>query len=100
MEGEAADTIMKRSLPGFFDCLASDTARVNVLSMADVEDTYEITYDQGKSYTVHMGDRYLVFEQRNKLYVADFGDWIRDEYEDSEMQLAGMTLSEREYLYT
>ena len=68
--------------------------------MTDVKEAYELTYDQGKSYTVHGGDRDLVFEQRNKLYVADFGDWIRDEYEDSEMQLAGMTLSEREYLYT
>ena len=66
--------------------------------MADVKDAYEITYDQGKSYTVHMGDRDLVFERRNN--VADFGDWIRDEYEDSEMQLAGMILSERASLYS
>ena len=67
-----------------------------MLSMADVKDAYEITYNQEKSYTVHMGDRDHVFERRNKFYVADFGDWIRDEYEDSEMQLAGMTLLERE----
>ena len=42
--------------------------------MTDVKEAYELTYDQGKSYTVHGGDRDLVFEQRNKLYIANFLD--------------------------
>lgn len=45
--------------------------------MSDVERLYPITYIQGEAFIVHMAKRdLLVFKQRNKLYVADFRDWV------------------------
>ena len=43
-----------------------------------VEAKYEITYQQVKNMTVHMGSQDLVFIKKNKLYVADFSDWVND----------------------
>ena len=48
-------------LEGFFECLGSDDTRVSVLSQADVEDAYDVKYEPGVSYTVHMADRDLQF---------------------------------------
>ena len=64
-------------LEGFFDCLACKDVVVNVLSLADVEDIYNVTYQKGESYTVHMDDSDLVFVRRNKFYVADFSYWLK-----------------------
>jgi hypothetical protein len=87
-------------LDGFFDCLSSKDTRVSVLSQADVEDIYEVSYDPGKSYTVHMPDRDIEFTRRDKLYVADFSDWIKDTYNECSMMLSLMTVEEREHMYT
>lgn len=73
---------------GEVDCAAS------VLCMADVEALYTISYIQGHSYTVHMGDRDLVFYQKSKIYVGDFSDWV------TPTAYSMMTLSEREALYS
>lgn len=62
-------------LRGFYDCIASDETHASVLSLANVEDTYPVTYEQGIRYIVHMKDRDLEFKRRGKLYVADFSDW-------------------------
>jgi len=48
---------------------------VNVLCFADVEDLYEITYQQGTSFMVHLPERDIVFKKRNKLFVADFVEY-------------------------
>ena len=67
-------------LEGFFECLGSDDIRVSVLSQANVEDAYNVTYEPGVSYTVHMADRDLQLLQRNILYVSDFSDWLDPNY--------------------
>jgi hypothetical protein len=43
-----------------------------VLSFADVEVMYDITYRPQESFTVCLPERDIVFYRRNKLYVADF----------------------------
>jgi hypothetical protein len=60
-------------LEGFFPVYASEKTKANVLSFADVEDLYDITYVQKRAFIVHMGDRDLVFNKRDKLYVAEWG---------------------------
>ena len=87
-------------LEGFFECLGSDDTRVSVLSQADVEDTYDVTYEPGRSYTVHMADRDLKFVRRNKLYVADFSDWMDPDYEECNALLSLLTVEEKEHMYT
>jgi Arginine methyltransferase-interacting protein, contains RING Zn-finger len=87
-------------LPGFFDCLACDDAKASVLSLADVEDIYDVTYIPRKAYIVHMNDRDLVFNRRNKLYVADFSDWIKQDFEESYAAICMMTVAEKEHMYT
>jgi hypothetical protein len=58
-------------LEGFFPVYASEKTKANVLSFTDVEDLYDIPYVQKRAFIVHMGDRDLVFNRREKLYVAD-----------------------------
>jgi hypothetical protein len=48
-------------LDGFFDCLVCNECTANILSQADVEDMYDVTYEQGVSYTVHLPGRDLIF---------------------------------------
>ena len=60
-------------LDGFSPVYASDKTKANVLSFADVEDLYDITYIRKREFIVHMRDRDLVFKRRQKLYVADWG---------------------------
>ena len=63
-------------LAGFFECVANKSVRISILSQDDVENIYKLTYLQGESITVHMGDRDMVFRKNNKQYVADFLDWV------------------------
>jgi hypothetical protein len=39
---------------------------------------YDVTYEKGKSFTVHLPDRDIVFYRKKKLYVADFSDLLND----------------------
>jgi hypothetical protein len=87
-------------LEGFFECLGSDDTRVSVLSQADVEDAYDVTHEPGMSYTVHMGERDLEFVRRNKLYIADFSDWVNPDYVECNTLLSLLTVEEREHMYT
>jgi hypothetical protein len=90
-------------LDGFFECQACDTCPANILSQADVEDLYPVTYRQGESITVHMDDRDVVFVRREKMYVADFSDWIiEDEVRVNEVSsgLCLLTVEELESQYT
>jgi len=59
-------------LSGFFEVYASDKTKANVLSMAAVEEMYPITYKQGESFMVHTQERDVVFQQRARLYVAEW----------------------------
>jgi hypothetical protein len=43
-----------------------------------MEDVFPLTYLQGVSITVHMDERDDVFVRRDKMYVADFLEWIVD----------------------
>jgi hypothetical protein len=47
-----------------------------------------------------MADRDVTFMRRNKLYIADFSEWIDDDYEECNAVLSLMTLEEREHMYT
>jgi hypothetical protein len=58
-------------LEGFFEVYASDEAKANVLSFAAVEDMYEVTYNRGEGFTVHMPEKDIVFKRRDNLYVVD-----------------------------
>ena len=74
-----------------------------MLSMADVEDMYMITYVQGESITVHMDHRDVVFSRREKMYVADFSDWLAVDQQRVEQLYTGlslMTVRDKENLYT
>jgi hypothetical protein len=77
-------------LDGFFQVYASEHTKANVLSFADVEDKYEITYVRGHKFTVHMPEEDVVFERMSKLYVAD---WCVE-------TAVNATVREREQLYT
>jgi hypothetical protein len=93
-------------LEGFFECQAYEDCPANIISQSDVEELYHLTYIQGESITVHMGDQDIVFHKRDKMYVADFLEWIQgddvtnDYYEAEDIDLVLMTAQERENLYT
>jgi len=87
-------------LEGFFECIACEDCAVNVLSQSDVEDKFPLTFNPGHSYIVHTPMKDVVFLKKNKMYVADFSDWINPEYKNTQAQLSLMTADEREHLYT
>jgi hypothetical protein len=94
-----AETIRVGHLDGFFECQACDTCPANILSMADVEDMYAMTYVQGECIKVHMEDHDMSFERRDNMCVADFSDWIVDDKSRVSEMYAGlslMTAEERE----
>ena len=65
------------------------------MSLADVEDKYEVTYVPSKKFIVHMPGMDLEFVRRNKIFVADMSDWIREDYDED---LTFMTVEEREHV--
>lgn len=79
-------------LPGFFQVYASAEKKANVISFADVEDLYEISYVQKEAFVVHMPSGDLVFSRQEKLYVAKL-------YEVGE-KVVQATVRENEALYT
>jgi hypothetical protein len=90
-------------LDGFFECHACEDCPANILSMADVEDKFAITWEPGESMIVHLEERDIVFKRRDKMWVGDFLDWIvSDEERLVEMQaeLSLLTVKEKEDLYT
>jgi hypothetical protein len=97
----SAETSRIGYLEGFFDCQACNDCPTSILSMADVEDLYKVTYVQGESITVHMDDRDVVFTRRDKMYVADFSDWLVDDQDRvGDRTLSLMTVKKKESLYT
>jgi len=89
-------------LDGFFECQACEECPVNIISMSDVEDKYAMTWIPGESITVHMDEQDVVFTKKNKMWIADFSDWIVEEEELSQLKntLSLMTVEEKEALYT
>ncbi len=59
-------------LDEFFHVYASEETRVNVLSFAEVEELYNITYMPRAAFIVHLPEQDLEFKRKGKLYVADF----------------------------
>jgi hypothetical protein len=60
-------------LDGFFEVYASKKTKANVLSFAEVEDKYKISYVRAQTFTVHVPeDEDIVFSRQNKLYIADW----------------------------
>jgi hypothetical protein len=63
-----------------------------VLSFADVEDLYDISYVQKEAFVVHMPSEHLVFSRREKLYVAELNK--------ADVGMVQATVCENEALYT
>ncbi len=62
-------------LEGFFEVYASSHTKANVLSFADVEHKYVVTYKEKESFTVQLECGKMVkFARKNKLYVANWRD--------------------------
>jgi len=90
-------------LDGFFECNACADCPANILSMADVEDRFPITWEPGESITVHAEERDIIFRRKEKMWVADFSDWIVSEDErmaELQIELSLLTVQEKEELYT
>ena len=47
LKGESTKTKMVGDLDGFFECQVCDSCAASVLSLSDVEDIYEVTYEPG-----------------------------------------------------
>jgi hypothetical protein len=62
-------------LEGFFEVYASEHTKANVLSFADVEDKYVVTYKEKEAFTVELTcGKTIDFTRRSKLYIADWQD--------------------------
>jgi hypothetical protein len=98
-----AETDRVGNLEGFFECQACDDFPTSIISMADVEDLYEVTYVQGESITVNMDHMDVVFLCRDKMYIADFLDWLQESAgreRELRTQLNLMAVTEAEGMYT
>ncbi len=52
----------------------SEQAKPNVITLADVEDVYKVTYIPGQAFIVHLTCCELKFKREGKLYVANYQD--------------------------
>ena len=59
-------------LDPFFPVYASTQTKTNILSFAQVEDQYPITYTPQEAFTVHLPKGDIVFKRRDGMYVADW----------------------------
>jgi len=76
--GITGDTIPiteRGHLAHFFECLSTDKTGVSVLSFAEVEALYNISYIRRKCFIVHLPERDLIFRRKRNMYVADMRDW-------------------------
>jgi hypothetical protein len=62
---------------GVCEVYVHDKLSANVLCQADLEDMYQITYDQGVSYTVHTNVGDLVFARIGKHYACNVSDFVK-----------------------
>jgi hypothetical protein len=80
-------------LEEFFRVYASTNAMPNVLSLAEVEDKYAVSYVPGQMFTVHLPSGDVEFKRQGKLYVANF-------YSILHPKAVLTTVQENEDLYT
>jgi hypothetical protein len=67
-------------LQDFFNVYSSKDTHANILSLAEVEDLYPVTYVPRTSFTVHLPDRDIAFYRRGKHYIADWNQVIGHVY--------------------
>jgi hypothetical protein len=75
---------------------------VNVLCFADVEDMFEVSYHPNIGFVVHMDGKEIVFERRNKLYVAkaeEFPAMLMVTVEEKKSQFSGEQVKRAEAAY-
>jgi hypothetical protein len=80
-------------LQEFFRVYASANAKPNVLSLAEVEDIYAVTYVPGQKFIVHLPGQDVEFLRRDKLYVANFYSLLHP-------KIVSATVQENEDVYT
>ncbi len=100
--GGKIETNQVGNLPYVGEVSYAPQSIANVLALGEVEDKYQINYDQGKSFTVIINDDlHLTFWKRsNGLYVCNMrfvADMIA---RDASHNVMVHTVSEREALYT
>jgi hypothetical protein len=64
----------KGRLKDFFELYASSQTKANVLSFAEVEDKYAISYILQSCFIVHLRDLDLHTRRKGKLYMADWNE--------------------------
>ena len=62
-------------LDPMFQVYVSEHTKANILSFAQVEDQYPITYAPQESFTVHLPRGDIVFKRRDGMYVADWKEY-------------------------
>jgi hypothetical protein len=80
-------------LDEFFCVYASEDAKPNVLSLAEVEDLYRVTYVPGQAFIVHFPCKDIEFKHVGKLYVANLKSL-------SNSNAVFATVEENEEIYT
>jgi hypothetical protein len=93
----------KGHLPGFFDVYCHEGVKVNVLCFADVEDLCEVLYRPNVGFVVHLDGQEIVFEWRNKLYVAkanEFHAMMMITVEEKKLQFSTGQVKKAETAYT
>ncbi len=96
-------TVSKKGyLPGFFDVYCHEGVKVNVLCFADVEVMFEVSYRPNIGFVVHVDGKEIIFEQRNKLYVAkaeEFPAMLMITVEEKKSQFSGEQVKRAEAAY-
>jgi hypothetical protein len=95
--GDSIPVTEAGDLYGFFECLASDKTGVSVLSFAEVEAKYEITYKRKRCFIVHLPGRDLVFRRKRNMYVANMSDWRGSVSEKSHVNVTVASELERNF---
>jgi hypothetical protein len=80
-------------LDEFFRVYTSENAKPNVLSLAEVEDMYRVTYKPGQAFVVHLPGREVEFKRVGKLYVANLRTLLKHD-------AVYTTVRENEDIYT
>ncbi len=80
-------------LDEFFHVYASENTKPNVLSLAEVEDMYAVTYMLGQAFIVHLPGRDVEFKHVGKLYVANLNSLLKS-------NAVFTTVEENEEIYT
>ena len=96
LKGVETTTEYEGDLEGFFPVQVCDDCRGSVLCYSDVEQLYEISSQRGESFTVHMPERDVIFYKKDRIYLADFRDWIGGD----DAPICLVTTSKNEEKYT